>query len=133
MPTLSGFVEDATGSPATRIVRAYRRSDGMLAGTAVSSWVDGTFSVNAYDGSAHYVVCLDDGTPDENAQIARSVLNGEKGPRRDVILLNTALCLYMFHDNITLRDCVNLAADLIDSGKASDQLKSFIRLSNEVV
>lgn len=72
-PELSGTVKDKDGNFAARMVRAYRRSDGMLAGTAVSSGVDGTFSVNAYDGSAHYVVCLDDGTPDENALILDNI------------------------------------------------------------
>lgn len=72
-PQLLGTVRDMNSNLVARTVRSYRRSDGMLAGTAVSSWVDGTFSVNAYDGSAHYVVCLDDGTPDENALILDNI------------------------------------------------------------
>lgn len=73
MPRLLGTVRDMNSNLVARTVRSYRRSDGMLAGTAVSSGVDGTFSVNAYDGSAHYVVCLDDGTPDENALILDNI------------------------------------------------------------
>ncbi|AFQ43474.1 anthranilate phosphoribosyltransferase [Desulfosporosinus meridiei] len=73
------------------------------------------------------------GNPEENAQIARDILNGQKGPKRDIVLLNTALCLYMFHSHRTLRDCVRLAAEIIDSGKAKAQLEKFITLSNEVV
>lgn len=72
-PQLLGTVRDMNSNLVARTVRSYRRSDGMLAGTAVSSGVDGTFSVNAYDGSAHYVVCLDDGTPDENALILDNI------------------------------------------------------------
>ena len=72
-PQLLGTVKDMNSNLVARTVRSYRRSDGMLAGTAVSSGVDGTFSVNAYDGSAHYVVCLDDGTPDENALILDNI------------------------------------------------------------
>lgn len=68
-PQLLGTVRDMNSNLVARTVRSHRRSDGMLGGTTVSSGVDGTFSVNAYDGSAHYVVCLDDGTPDENALI----------------------------------------------------------------
>jgi len=70
------------------------------------------------------------GGPQENAGIARRILNGEKGPKRDIVLLNSAVCLYMFYDNITLRECVKMAADIIDSGKAMEQLNKFIELSN---
>ncbi|MCO1603323.1 anthranilate phosphoribosyltransferase [Desulfosporosinus nitroreducens] len=72
------------------------------------------------------------GNPDENARIALDILNGEKGPKRDIVLLNTAVCLYMFHSHTTLRDCVRLAGEIIDSGKAKAQLERFIALSNEV-
>lgn len=68
-PQLSGTVSDASNTLVARTVRAYRRSDGMLTGSATSSAGDGSFSVNAYDASAHYVICLDNGTPDENALI----------------------------------------------------------------
>jgi anthranilate phosphoribosyltransferase len=71
------------------------------------------------------------GDPAHNAEIARSILNGEKGPKRDIVLLNSAVCLYMTYNNITLRECVRLAANTIDSGKAMEQLNKFIKLSNE--
>ncbi len=71
------------------------------------------------------------GDPQQNAAIALSILQGERGPKRDIVLLNAAVCLYMSYNNITLRECVKLAADTIDSGKAMTQLKQFIRLSNE--
>jgi len=74
---------------------------------------------------------LTGGSPQENAEIARRILSGEKGPKRDIVLLNSAVCLYMFYNNITLRECVRLAADIIDSGRAMEQLKKFIELSNE--
>lgn len=70
------------------------------------------------------------GNPAENAEIALRILNGEMGPKRDIILLNTAVCLYMSYNNITLRECVKLAAEMIDSGKAIRKLEEFIRLSN---
>lgn len=71
------------------------------------------------------------GDPSYNAEIARSILRGEKGPKRDIVLLNSAICLYMTYNNITLRECVRMAADTIDSGKAMEQLNRFIRLTNE--
>lgn len=71
------------------------------------------------------------GEPKENAQIALDILNGKKGPQRDVVVLNSAVCLYMSHNNITLRQCVKMAEDLIDSGKARHQLEMFKELSNQ--
>lgn len=72
------------------------------------------------------------GGPKENAGIALRLLSGEKGPKRDAVLLNSAVCLYMFHNNITLRECVRMAADVIDSGRAMEQLNRFVMLSNAI-
>ncbi|MDI9510249.1 MAG: anthranilate phosphoribosyltransferase [Clostridiales bacterium] len=73
---------------------------------------------------------LTGGGPEENAKIAMNILKGEKGPKRDIVLLNSALCLYMTYDNITLRQCVRLAAEMIDEGRALEQLNKLIVLSN---
>lgn len=70
------------------------------------------------------------GDPIQNAEIAMRILSGDRGPKRDIVLLNSAICLYMSYNNITLRECVKLAAEIIDSGKAMKQLNDFIRLSN---
>lgn len=72
------------------------------------------------------------GGPLENAEIARRILAGEKGPKRDVVLLNAAACLYMAGGSVTLRECVRKAAEIIDSGKAAVKLEQFVRLSQEV-
>ncbi len=72
------------------------------------------------------------GEPKENAKIAHQILNGEKGVKRDVVVLNSAVCLYISQNNITLKECVKKAQDIIDSGKAKKLLDDFIRLSNEV-
>jgi len=73
------------------------------------------------------------GEKEENALIALDILNGVKGPKRDVVVLNSAFCLYMSHNDITLRDCVKMAEELIDNGLAKKKLDDFIRLTNEVV
>lgn len=72
------------------------------------------------------------GDPAENARIARDILSGVKGPKRDITVLNAAVCLYMKYDQKTLRECVKFAQELIDSGKALRQLETFVKLSNEV-
>lgn len=71
------------------------------------------------------------GNPAENAEIARAILNGEAGPRRDIVVLNAACCLYMTHNHTTMRQCVRLAQQLIDSGKAMETLHAFVRATNE--
>lgn len=71
------------------------------------------------------------GGPQENAEIARRILSGEKGPKRNIVLLNSAVCLYMFYNKFTLRECVKIAEEIIDSGRAMEQLNKFIMLSNE--
>lgn len=61
------------------------------------------------------------GGPEENAEIARCILAGEKGPKRDIVLLNSALCLYMAYNQHTLREGVRMAADTLDSGRAGNK------------
>ncbi len=72
------------------------------------------------------------GNPQENADIARRILSGEKGAKRDIVVMNAACCLYMGKNDITMRECVRLAEKLLDSGAALQKLEDFIRLSNEV-
>ncbi|MDR2708507.1 MAG: anthranilate phosphoribosyltransferase, partial [Elusimicrobiota bacterium] len=71
------------------------------------------------------------GTPNENAEIAKSVLSGAKGPKRDIVVLNAAICMYMFYNNKTIRQCIQMACDILDSKKALEKLNEFIKVSNE--
>lgn len=71
------------------------------------------------------------GGPAENAAITRAILNGEQGPKREAVILNAAACIYMVRDGITLKEAAGIAADMIDSGKAKEQLEKYIRLSNQ--
>ncbi|MFV0342739.1 MAG: anthranilate phosphoribosyltransferase [Anaerocolumna sp.] len=73
---------------------------------------------------------LSGGDPQDNAEITRSILNGEKGPKRDAVVMNAAACIYLVRDNITMREAADIANDLIDSKKALRQLEEFIRISN---
>lgn len=75
---------------------------------------------------------LEGGDPAQNAQIARRILGGEKGAKRDTVVLNAACCLYMGKNHVTMRECVRIAQELIDSGKAMDKLEEFVRVTNEV-
>ena len=71
------------------------------------------------------------GTPAENAAITRTVLNGEKGPKRNAVVLNAAAGLVIGQDGIDLREAIHEMEKIIDSGKAAEQLEKFIQLSNE--
>lgn len=69
------------------------------------------------------------GGPKENAEITRRILAGEKGPKRDAVVMNAAACIYMVKDDVTLYEAARIAEELIDSGKAAMKLEQFIRLS----
>lgn len=76
---------------------------------------------------------LTGGTPEDNAQITRDILSGkETGPKRDVVVLNAAMALYLGIDNCTVAECIQKAKELIDNGKAAAKLAEFSRLTNEV-
>ncbi len=74
------------------------------------------------------------GSPKENAQITRDVLAGkERGPKRDVVVLNAAVALYLGIDDCTIKDCITMAQKLIASGKALEKMEEFIRVSHEML
>ena len=70
------------------------------------------------------------GTPEENAAITRSILSGEKGVRRNAVLMNAGAALYIAGKADSMQGGINLAAKLIDSGKAMETLNKFIEVSN---
>lgn len=73
------------------------------------------------------------GSPEENARITENILSGrERGPKRDVVVLNSAMALYLGIDDCTVLDCIKMAENIIDSGKALAKLEEFKKLTNEV-
>lgn len=70
------------------------------------------------------------GTPEENAEITLSVLNGEKGAKRDSVLLNAGAALYIGGKAESIKEGIILAAEIIDSGKALTTLRRLIEVSN---
>lgn len=73
---------------------------------------------------------LKGGTPEENAKIARGILNGEMGHKRNAVLMNAGAALYIGGKTDSIKDGISLAATLIDSGKALETLNRFIEVSN---
>ena len=73
---------------------------------------------------------LKGGTPAENAAITRAILAGEKGHKRNAVLLNAGAALYIGGKADSMKQGVALAAELIDSGKAAATLEKVIEVSN---
>ncbi len=73
---------------------------------------------------------LQGGSAIENAQITRRVLQGEKGAKRDAVVLNSAAALYISRDGLTLKEAIAEIEEILDSGKAIAKLEEFIECSN---
>ena len=73
---------------------------------------------------------LKGGTPKENAKITLDILGGEKGHKRNAVLMNAGAALYIGKKADSMEDGVTLAAQLIDSGKAYATLQKLIEVSN---
>ncbi|MBR3306266.1 MAG: anthranilate phosphoribosyltransferase [Lachnospiraceae bacterium] len=74
---------------------------------------------------------LKGGTPQENAAITRAILNGEKGHKRNAVLLNSGAALCIGGKAESIKEGIALAEELIDSGKATGTLEKLIAVSNE--
>jgi anthranilate phosphoribosyltransferase len=71
------------------------------------------------------------GGPEDNARIAREILEGATGPRRDVVLLNASAALRAAGRAKDWREGMGLAAEAIDSGRAGEGLQRWARISQE--
>jgi anthranilate phosphoribosyltransferase len=71
------------------------------------------------------------GGPDENAAVARELLDGAKGPRRDVVLLNASAALRAAGLAKDWKEGIGLAAEAIDKGRAGQVLQRWVTISTE--
>lgn len=71
------------------------------------------------------------GNADVNAAILLDILKGEKGPKRDVVLMNTAPALVAVGKAKTLQEGVHLAEESIDSGRAMGKLEALKEMTNK--
>lgn len=72
------------------------------------------------------------GTPGENADITRSILKGEKGPKRDVVVLNTAFAFVAAGCAKDFKQGISMAKASIDSGAAMMKLEELVKMSESV-
>lgn len=108
----------------------------LAAPTTIAEFKDGWFKTGeiapeqfGFERCSHED--LKGGSPEENAEITRRILAGEKGHKRNAVLMNAgaALCIGGKADSIA--DGIALAADIIDSGKATETLNKLIEISNK--
>ena len=107
----------------------------LSAPTAVCEFKDGwykTYTITPEDFGLNRCEKADlvGGTPQENAEITRAILKGEKGAKRDAVLMNAGAALYIGGKAETMAEGITLAAELIDSGAALKVLNRFIEVSN---
>lgn len=71
------------------------------------------------------------GTPAENATTIRSILTGEAGPGRDIVILNAAAAIYVGGVAKDLKEGMTMAERSIDTGKAFEKLQKLVEISND--
>jgi len=69
---------------------------------------------------------LQGGEPNENAEIIRSILNGDKGSKRDIVLLNAAAGIVVGGKTQNLKEALAKAAEAVDSGAALNVLNQLV-------
>ncbi len=72
------------------------------------------------------------GEPEENAKMLRRILGGEKGPRRDIVVMNAAAALLAGNQAPDLKQGARLAQEAIDSRRALEKLDRLVRLSQSL-
>ncbi|MBR1555071.1 MAG: anthranilate phosphoribosyltransferase, partial [Oscillospiraceae bacterium] len=86
------------------------------------------FGLKRYDKSE-----IVGGTPAENAQITRGILEGTvTGAKRDIVLMNAGAALYTYGVTETLKEGIQKAAEVIDNGSALAKLEEFVKFTNEM-
>jgi anthranilate phosphoribosyltransferase len=93
-------------------------------GTQEHTWTPQQFGLASGDTAALRV----DG-PAASAQVVRSVLDGRRGPQRDVVVLNAAAALWTAGKSDALDQCAVLAAEAIDSGATAKILADLVEAS----
>jgi anthranilate phosphoribosyltransferase len=87
-----------------------------------------TFEISPEDAGLSFypLEAVRGGDPQENAEMIRAVLCGERGARRDIVALNAGASIYVGGKASSIREGVQIALETIDSGKALETLQRFI-------
>ncbi len=68
----------------------------------------------------------------KNAEIIKNLLDGEKGPKRDILLFNAGAALYVGKKTNSLGEGINLAKELIDLGAVLQKLTDFTEYTRRI-
>lgn len=103
--------------------------------TEVAEWKDGklrlfTITPEAVGLPRAALVDITGGAPEHNAAALRRLLEGEKGPYRDIVMLNAAAAFLVGGAVETLREGLDYAAASLDDGKALAALDQLVTLTN---
>ncbi|MDR2849570.1 MAG: anthranilate phosphoribosyltransferase [Verrucomicrobiota bacterium] len=139
-PELTETFADVLKRLGSRRVLVVHGHDGMdeitlTATTRCSELKDGKIKTYDIDPTRFFgETCLpsdlEGGTPADNAAIARAILKGEqRGPKRDIVLLNAAASLLAANRAADLADGIRQSAESIDSGAALEKLERLIAFS----
>lgn len=106
-------------------------------GTRVSRYKDGkveTFYITPEDFGFNRanINSLIGGDRKKNAEITLSILNGEKGPRRDIVVMNAAAAIIVSEMTNDFKVAKEVAEETIDSKKALEKLKQIIEVTNKL-
>lgn len=106
-------------------------------GTRVSRYKDGkveTFYITPEDFGFKKADCKDlaGGSKNENAEITLSILNGDKGPKRDIVLMNSAAAIVVAGLAQDFKTAREIAEESIDSKKALQKLEEIKKTSNSL-
>lgn len=145
---LMGVYEEALVEPMAKVLNKLGVNNGMVvygqdcldeislsAPTTVCEIRDGEFKTYVIESEQFgFNKCdkkdLEGGNPEENAAITKAILRGEKGAKRDAVVLNAAACIYIAKKANTMQEAVKVAEEMIDSGKAMEVLNQFVELTN---
>lgn len=72
------------------------------------------------------------GTPDENAEVLRRILNGERGAKRDIVVMNASAALVAGNQASDFREGAHIAEKVIDNGQAQAKLEELINFSRTI-
>jgi anthranilate phosphoribosyltransferase len=92
-----------------------------------------TYDIDPADffGEKAPAAALAGGSPEENAGITRRILEGEKGPQRDVVVLNASAALVAAGAAENLKEGVETAGKAVDEGAAAEKLEALVRFTRE--
>lgn len=92
-----------------------------------------TYTINPEDYG--FTLCRKDdivgGTPQENADYAKQILSGVKGPKADAVIINAGAAIHVADPSKSIAEGIEIAKKQIENGKAIEQLKKFVELTNK--